>query len=152
CQLGSHRPGSWRGRPRNRALAAAFSRLLSFPICPPLPSRVSPAELFRPSVIKAVRKGLDASATMEIYTAGCVAQPSGSWSSGHDIALTQRRSPVRIRSSPLFLLVADAGPRDRTSSMCDRRGESRDKHGHQREAGERNQSEPPRLISKMHVI
>jgi len=52
----------------------------------------------------------------------------------------------------LFLLVADAGPRDRTSSMCDRRGESRDKHGHQREAGERNQGEPPRLISKMHVI
>ena len=36
--------------------------------------------------------------------------------------------------------------------MCDRRGESRDKHRHQREAGERNQGEPPRLISKMHVI
>src|SRR5271170_2571495 len=26
--------------------------------------------------------------------------PSGSWSSGYDVALTQRRSPVRIRPSP----------------------------------------------------
>src|SRR2546430_13745364 len=28
---------------------------------------------------------------------------AGSWSSGYDIALTWRRSPVRIRSSPLLL-------------------------------------------------
>src|SRR5207237_10655819 len=96
---------------------AAFSRSLSFLIGPPLPSRVPPAELFRPSVIKAVRRGRDASATMEIYTAGCVAQPSGSWSSGYDIALTQRRSPVRIRSSPLFLPVADAGPDRETNAI-----------------------------------
>jgi len=38
---------------------------------------------------------------MEIYIVGCVGRLSGSWSSGYDIALTQRRSPVRIRSSPL---------------------------------------------------
>src|SRR2546428_12945012 len=38
---------------------------------------------------------------MEIYTARSLRGAAGSWSSGYDIALTQRRSPVRIRSSPL---------------------------------------------------
>ena len=37
---------------------------------------------------------------MDIYTAPCLRGFAGSWSSGYDIALTQRRSPVRIRSSP----------------------------------------------------
>src|SRR5207247_2370341 len=47
------------------------------------------------------------------------AQPPGAWSSGYDIALTQRRSPVRIRSSPLSLPVADAGPdRETQRDQC----------------------------------
>src|SRR3970282_1168794 len=37
---------------------------------------------------------------MGIYTAPTFVPAPGSWSSGYDIALTQRRSPVRIRSSP----------------------------------------------------
>src|SRR3989442_15815982 len=43
---------------------------------------------------------------MEIYTARSLRGAAGSWSSGYDIALTQRRSPVRIRSSPFL----SAGP------------------------------------------
>src|SRR5438876_8630205 len=35
---------------------------------------------------------------------GGEARSLGSWSSGYDIALTWRRSPVRIRSSPLHSL------------------------------------------------
>src|SRR5437867_12738590 len=80
-------------------------------------------------------KGCDvapiAAPTLEIYTARRVPPPSGSWSSGYDIALTQRRSPVRIRSSPLRF-------RFDPPSVCDRRGEGRDQHRHQGEARQRD--------------
>src|SRR3972149_9889056 len=38
---------------------------------------------------------------MNLYTHRGVRRGKGSWSSGYDVALTQRRSPVRIRPSPL---------------------------------------------------
>src|SRR2546426_6764245 len=91
---------------------------------------------------------------MGIYTAGCVARPSGSWSSGYDIALTQRRSPVRIRSSPSLIRseAASMGHLIRRRSMSYRRGERGDEYHHQGKASQRNQGEPPRLITEMHVI
>src|SRR5213078_2161493 len=62
-----------------------------------------------------------AAPTLEIYTARRVPPPAGSWSSGHDIALTQRRSPVRIRSSPLHSLSSRCAPLGAVN-LCSRDG------------------------------
>src|SRR6267143_4292147 len=88
---------------------------------------------------------------MEIYTAGRLARIAGSWSSGYDIALTQRRSPVRIRSSPSSSPASSRGP-DRASRVSNRRSEGGDEDRDERKARERDQGEPPRLVSQMHVI
>src|SRR3972149_2097678 len=49
-------------------------------------------------------------------------RPEGSWSSGYDIALTQRRSPVRIRPSPSLALglarVSTPGAQESPRTYC----------------------------------
>src|SRR5438309_1341427 len=62
---------------------------------------------------------------MEIYTARSLRGAAGSWSSGYDIALTQRRSPVRIRSSPFL----SAGPGTRRPRTGLRMGRGRRERG-----------------------
>src|SRR5437867_1965749 len=49
-----------------------------------------------------------ASASVNLYTTSGRPRVAGSWSSGYDIALTQRRSPVRIRPSPLPYVAGPA--------------------------------------------
>src|SRR6266516_506714 len=58
-----------------------------------------------------------------------IGRGAGSWSSGYDIALTWRRSPVRIRSSPLDsrLRASCAISLSRTFEFVTRHGRRRDR-------------------------
>src|SRR2546428_10631121 len=88
---------------------------------------------------------------MEIYTARSLRGAAGSWSSGYDIALTQRRSPVRIRSSP-FLSAGPGTRRPRTGLRMGRgRRERGDEHRDERQAPQRKQREPSPVVPHVHV-
>src|SRR5438093_85493 len=90
---------------------------------------------------------------MEIYTARSLRGAAGSWSSGYDIALTQRRSPVRIRSSPFLLVGPEPMGRPRTGLRMGRgRRERGDEHRDEGQSPQRNQRDPSRFVPQVHVV